>query len=252
MEIKDLIDSYTQWLNKEIRFEKIGQYYEISTPFLDSNNDYIQFYVRMDGDKIFFTDDGFTINNLEMTGYQLNSKRKKTLNSIVAQYGVNLNGKSLETSADIKTFPMKKHLYMQAIMKIDDLFMTAHNRSGSDFIDDIQKFFSKKEIYYSENVQFTGTSGFSHKYEFLFQRSKRKPERLCRIMNSPNKSNTSNILFAWQDTKLFRQDDSKLIVLLNDSDKIAKGVEEAFMNYDAEVVKWSEREKNSNIELFSA
>lgn len=67
--------------------------------------------------------------------------------------------------------------------------------------------------------------------------------RLCRIMNSPNKSNSSSILFAWQDTKLFRKDDSKLIVLLNDSDKIAKGVEEAFMNYDAEVVKWSEREK---------
>lgn len=252
MEIKELIDSYTQWLNKEIRFEKIGQYYEISTPFLDSNNDYIQFYVRMDGDKVFFTDDGFTINNLEMTGYRFNSKRKRILDRIIAQYGVVLKGKALETSSDIKSFPMKKHLYMQAIMKVDDLFMVARNRSGSDFIDDIQNYFSKKDIYYTENVQFTGMSGFSHKYEFLLQRSKNQPERLCRIMNTPNKNNASSILFAWQDTKPSRRVDSKLIVLLNDSDKIAKGVEEAFFNYDAEVVRWSEREKSSNIELFSA
>ena len=48
MDIQRLIDDYTQWLRKEIQFEKVGEYYEISTPFLDSANDYIQFYVRFD------------------------------------------------------------------------------------------------------------------------------------------------------------------------------------------------------------
>lgn len=48
MEIKQLIDDYIHWLKKEITFEKIGEYYEITTPFLNSANDFIQIYVRID------------------------------------------------------------------------------------------------------------------------------------------------------------------------------------------------------------
>lgn len=54
MEIKQLIDDYIHWLKKEITFEKIGEYYEITTPFLNSANDFIQIYVRIDKDTIFF------------------------------------------------------------------------------------------------------------------------------------------------------------------------------------------------------
>lgn len=46
MDIKKMIDSYTDWLNKSISFEKIGEYYEITTPYLDRFNDYLQIYVK--------------------------------------------------------------------------------------------------------------------------------------------------------------------------------------------------------------
>lgn len=59
MEIKQLIDDYIHWLKKEITFEKIGEYYEITTPFLNSANDFIQIYVRIDKDTIFFTYDSY-------------------------------------------------------------------------------------------------------------------------------------------------------------------------------------------------
>lgn len=59
MEIKQLIDDYIHWLKKEITFEKIGEYYEITTPFLNSANDFIQIYARIDKDTIFFTYDKY-------------------------------------------------------------------------------------------------------------------------------------------------------------------------------------------------
>lgn len=83
MEIKQLIDDYIHWLKKEITFEKIGEYYEITTPFLNSANDFIQIYVRIDKDTIFFTDDGYTLNQLYMNGFQLTSTRKDTLFSFI-------------------------------------------------------------------------------------------------------------------------------------------------------------------------
>ena len=237
MDIQKLIDEYATWLRKEITFEKVGEYYEITTPYLDSANDYLQIYVRQDGDELYFTDDSAT---------------KKHLQRILNQYGVKLNGDELIAKAPANSFAQKKHLFIQAMLRIDDMFMISKSKVASFFLDDIQEFFDEKEIYYSDNVQFTGISGFAHNYDFLLQRSRTKPERLCQAVNNPNKSSMGNILFAWNDTKPARKNGSQLIVILNDQNNIAKGVEDAFLNYDAKVIKWSERDSTNNLELLSA
>ena len=218
MYIQKLIDDYTSWLKNEITFEKIGEYYEITTPYLDNANDYLQIYVKQEGNDIFFTDDSITMHNLKMSGLQLTQNRKLQLQRILYQY---------------------------------DMFAVSKSRVSSFFLDDIQEFFLEKEIYYTDNVQFMGLSGFSHNYDFLIQRSKTKPERLCQAVNNPNKSTMGNILFAWNDTKPARKNGSQLIVILNDQNNIAKGVEDAFFNYEAKVIRWSERNKESNIALLS-
>ena len=252
MEIQQLIDAYIHWLKKEITFEKIGEYYEITTPFLDNANDYIQIYIRLDGDTVLFTDDGYTLNQLYMTGFQLTPARKKTLIAILQQYGVTLNGEALETKSSIETFAQRKHLFLQAIIRVDDMCLISRNKSTSYFLDDIQDFFNLHDIFYTDNVQFTGISGFTHNYDFLLQRSKNKPERLCRTMNNPNKTNMSSILFAWNDTKPARKSDSQLIVLVNDNNNISKGVEDGFQHYGAQVIKWSEITLSKNMSLLTA
>ena len=253
MDIQQLIDNYANWLKSEITFEKFGEYYEITTPYLDNANDYLQIYVRQDGDDILFTDDGATVNGLEMNGFQLTSARKSVLKSILFQYGVSLNNRNeLVSRGNAHNFPQKKHMFVQAMMRVDDLFLTAKSKAASFFLDDIQEYFMAHEIFYTDNVQFTGTSGFSHNYDFLLQRSRTKPERLCRTLNNPNKSNMGNILFAWGDTKPSRRGDSQLIVFLNDINPIAKGVEEAFANYSVNVIKWSEREQQKNLDILIA
>lgn len=252
MDIQALIDDYATWLKSEISFEKIGEYYEITTPYLDSANDYLQIYVRQDGDDIFFTDDSATIHGLKMNGFQFTPNRKAYLQRIMNQYGIKLKGDELTAKAPIRGFAQKKHLFIQAMLRIDDMFAISKSKVASLFLDDIQAFFEEKEIYYSDNVQFTGVSGFTHSYDFLLQRAKAKPERLCQAINNPNKSSMGNILFAWNDTKPSRKSDSELIVILNDQNNIARGVEDAFINYDAKVIRWSERYKPENLGLISA
>lgn len=252
MDIQKLIDEYAAWLKSEISFEKVGEYYEITTPYLDNANDYLQIYVRQDNDDVFFSDDSATIQNLKMSGFQFTTARKTHLQHICNQYGVKLDGDELTCKAPLRSFAQKKHKFIQAMLRIDDMFYMSKSKVSSLFLDDIQEFFADKEIFYADNVQFSGISGFTHNYDFLLQRSKTKPERLCQAVNNPNKSSMGNILFAWNDTKPARKKDSQLIVLLNDQNSIAKGVEDAFLNYDAKVVRWSERNKESNLALFSA
>ncbi len=251
MDIQKLIDEYAAWLKSEITFEKVGEYYEITTPYMDNANDYLQIYVRQEGNSIYFTDDCATLHNLKMGGFQFTPNRKEHLQKILRQCGVQLKGEELIANVPISGFPQKKHLFIQAILRIDDMFVTSKSKVASFFLDDIQDFFVENDIFFSDNVQFTGISGFAHNYDFLLQRSHTKPERLCQAVNNPNKSSMGNILFAWNDTKPARKQDSQLIVILNDHNGISHGVEEAFQNYEAQVIRWSERKDEKNMALLS-
>ncbi len=254
MNIEKLINEYAEWLKKEISFNKIGDYYEITTPYLNNQNDYLQIYIIAKDNNIFFTDDGETVNNLEATGFQFTPARKIYFNQILNQYGVEYDNKTKELTlkSTIKTFAFKKHLFVQAMLRIDDLFTISKSKVSSYFLEDIELFFNSKEIYYSDNVQFVGTSGFTHSYDFLLQRSKSKPERLCKAINAPTKSIMMNTLFSWTDTKPVRKENSQLIVFLNDEKKIPSGIEEGFSKYDAQIIKWSQRNEENNISLLIA
>lgn len=252
MDIQAYINDYINWLKSEITFSKVGEYYEINTPFLDNDNDYMQFYVKQDGREIFFTDDGFTINGLEMSGYKMTKARRQQLSTILIQYGVQLNGNNLVIKAPASQFAQKKHAFTQCLLRVSDLYLTSRSKVSSYFLDDIQDFFTQNDIYCMENVQFSGKSGFMHNYDFTIQRSKHKPERLCLAINHPTKTSMGNAIFSWEDTKPSRRQDSQLIIFLNDSNGIGKGIEDAFSNYDINTIRWSQRQESQNIDLLTA
>ena len=75
-----LKEQYIKWLEDEITLNKINEYWEITSPFLDRYNDYLQVYAKMDNDnEILLTDDAYTLNNLKMAGVDINSPRRKQL-----------------------------------------------------------------------------------------------------------------------------------------------------------------------------
>lgn len=252
MDIQSLINDYTNWLKSEITFSQIGEYYEITTPFLDPSNDYLQIYVKQEGKEIHFSDDSNTIRNLELNGVNLSPKRKKQLRAIANQFGVSLVGNELTAKSSINEFPQRKHMFVQAMLRISDMYMTSQSRVTSFFLDDVTAFFAEKEIYATENVSFFGKSGYAHVYDFLFQRSHTKPERLCNLVNNPNKTNMNSVLFSWLDTKETRKTDSQFILIINDDNKVTQDALEAAANYDVPVIKWSERNKKENLDLLTS
>ena len=242
-------EKYKDWLDQEISVNKIGEYLEVISPFLDRYNDYLQVYVKLEKDnEIILTDDSYIINNLQMSGIDINSsKRKKLLESFLNKYNVKLEDNALVIKASVEDFPQKILFLMQAMLNVDDMFMLSQNKVASIFLEDVTKFLDSKEIFYSKDVSFIGKSGFIYSYEYLLQRTKEKPERLCKVINNPNKQNFQNTIFMWNDTKETRDNNSQLIVFLNDESKIDPTVIEGFRNYDVNTIPWSEREEHLNL-----
>ena len=152
MDIQAYIDNYIKWLKSEITFSQIGEYYEITAPFLDSKNDYVQIYVKQMGNDIYFSDDGETINTLESYGFSFTPARKKQLSIILNQFGVDLQGKELTALAPAIDLPQRKHMFIQAILRVNDMCMTTRSKVSSFFLDDVAQFLDQKEIYYSPNI----------------------------------------------------------------------------------------------------
>ena len=114
--MKNLLDpikvkeKYIKWLEQEISVNKIGEYLEITSPFLDRYNDYLQVYAKLEADdEIILTDDAYIINNLQMSGVDINSnKRKQVLESFLNKYNVKLEEDALVTKSGIEDFPQNR------------------------------------------------------------------------------------------------------------------------------------------------
>jgi hypothetical protein len=98
------------------------------------------------------------------------------------------------------------------------------------------------DITQSRNIILQGKSSFQHKFDFLIPASGKAPERIMKAVSTPKKQNIITQLFAFEDTKLERQNEG--IVILSDLDKeVAPDVIQAIEEYGINDFSWKEREK---------
>jgi hypothetical protein len=247
--IEELVRGYAKWLSDKTTIQELRNgWTEVTTPFLDRNNDHIQLYMKKDGDAITITDDGFTLSDLELSGCGISSPRRKVLmEETLNGFGVALNSKTsaIETRATEKDFSFKKNSMIQAIISVGDLFYTARTNVISLFLEEVQTWLEQNRIRYLPNVTFIGQTHYSHRFDFVIPKSEKAPERIIRAINNPNRSTAEAFAFSWHDIRTARPPQSVAIAILND-DK-AKGelqrILEALGAYEIGALRWSEREE---------
>jgi hypothetical protein len=246
-EINQLLAEYTAWLNSKISVAKYGEIYELTTPFLDRFNDYLQIYVIPEKDgELTLTDGGYIIDNLLSSGVTLKqgSKKLNRIYQIIRNFGLNLNGNKITVTAQESQFAQKKHAMVQAMLAIDELYETEPKAGKDFFAEDVKTYFDNHNIYYSDGVSFEGKSGSTATYDLLFQRNRNHPERLCNIVSRMTESSRNMMIFNWLDISPVRKPDSMLIVILNDiSQEFRQSDINALENYNITPARFSESEK---------
>jgi len=243
-EIQALLDKYAAWLRDKTTLRQIKDWIEITTPYLDRHNDYLQIYAKRHNGSYLLTDDGFIITDLNQSGCKLDSvKRQALLKMTLNGFGVQLNEGRLEISASQDNFALKKHNLIQAMLSVNDLFYLAVPMVASLFYEDVVEWLDLHEIRYTPKIKFTGKSGYDHLFDFVIPKSRTRPERIIQTINRPNRDTAQAVTFSWIDTKDVRPPDSRAYALLNDADHtISAAVLDALQNYDVSPVLWSRRE----------
>jgi len=245
-DIQRLIDEYMVWLRDKTTLREVNdRWVEITTPYLDRNNDYLQIYVKRENAGFLLTDDGYIIQELEQSGCVLNSpKRQDLLKVTLNGFGVKQNGRVLQIHTSEDTFALRKHNLLQAMLAVNDLFYLAEPTVAGLFYEDVVSWLEIHEIRYTPNVKFTGKSGYDHLFDFVIPKSRIKPERILRAITQPSRETAQRMAFSWLDTREVRSPDSRAYALLNDTEHAVPGlVIDALRNYEVTPVAWSQREE---------
>ena len=103
--------------------KQLKDWVEITSPYLDRNNDYIQIYLKKDEEGYLLKDGGSNITGLIQEGCLLDTpKRQKLLQLTLNGYGIIENNGALQVKATPDNFALRKHFLLQAILAVNDMF----------------------------------------------------------------------------------------------------------------------------------
>ncbi len=243
-EIQGLLDQYWAWLKDKTTLRQIGDWVEITTPHLDRHNDYVQIYAAARGGEFLLTDDGYILDDLELSGCLIDTpKRQALLDMTLNGFGVRREGNELLIGASHDNFPMRKHNLVQAMLAVNDLFYTATPMITGLFYEDVVSWLDQSKIRYTPNIKLTGKSGYDHKFEFVIPKSRELPERVLKTVNQPDRQTVQSFVFAWLDTREMRSPDARAYAILNDeARRLPAGVMDALNEYGMRGVAWSDRD----------
>ena len=244
-DIQALLDQYSIWLRDRTKLREIGDCIEITTPYLDRHNDYLQIYAKRADGGFVLTDDGYILDDLELSGCKIDRpKRKAMFRTTLNGFGVQSNGRALEVKASPGNFPLRKHNLVQAMLAVNDLFYLASPTVASLFHEDVTAWLDLSCIRYTPSVKFTGKSGYDHRFDFVIPKSRVQPERVLRTINRPSRDTAQTTAFSWIDTREVRSPDSRAYAILNDSEQtVSENVLDAMQNYGVRPVPWSGRDE---------
>ena len=257
--IDGLISSYYDFLKEKtiVTPSKNTDWITITTPFFGIYNDAYEIFVKKNKDNLILSDDGKTLENLEMMGALVSRspKRKEIFDSILLNYGIKQNNNELITEANEKTFPQKKLNLLSAMIEINDLYVLSKNTIASLFREEVQKYLESQELIYTPHFISKGSTGLE--FTFDFQIAYHKKEIVIKAFNSVNKVNLPQFLFTWEDIKPVRErmtgkTVSGIAIINNEEKEIQDDFLDAFRSKGADYILWTERYSPTNLEKLKA
>jgi Domain of unknown function DUF1828/Domain of unknown function DUF1829 len=251
----DLVREYSDWLRQRLTVLDREHEQVLSTPFLDPFQDGIRIHVAPRNGEFILHDDGDTLDHLSCLGVKIedSERRRAIVDRAIAGCGVRFEDGRLETLATVANLPQRIHFLLTAILRLNDLWMSAVPRGWSDFFEMVAEFLDQHNVLCTRNVSIPGKT-VEHNIDFVIPLPKRR-ERLVKLVGDPRPQTAKIISFTWMELRDVRPE-AERIVLLNDvrpTDSLVQETEEEFRRvseqtisilrgYSTDIYRWSERE----------
>ncbi len=251
----DLAREYSVWLKDRITAAERNGTSILTTPFLDPFHDGIQVYSERNNGEFVLHDSGHTLDNLACQGVKIeeSERRQALIQRAIAGCAVRFQNGRLETSATVANLPQRAHFLITAILRLNDLWMSAVPHRWTDFFEIVSEFLDQHEVSYTANVSIPGRT-VEHPIDFVIPLPKRR-ERLIKLIGDPTPQTAKVISFTWLELQESRPQAERVVVindrrppdpLLEESEEEARKVSEQTIailrGYSSNIYRWSERD----------
>ncbi len=246
---------YADWLRDRVTALDQGGRQVISTPFLDAFHDGIRVFVEPRGGEFLLHDDGNTLDNLKDLGVKIEDSdhRKNLIQRATAGCGAHVVNDRIEMIATAANLPQRIHFLLTAILRLNDLWMSAVPHRWVDFFEMVAEFLDQQGVLYTPNVILPGRT-VEHTVDFVIPLPRRR-ERLIKLVGDPKPQTAKLISFTWMELRESRPDSDR-VVLINDlrtPDPLEEEDEQDFRRvsdqtiailrgYSTAIYRWSERD----------
>lgn len=232
---------YTDWLYNNIEIEVLSNCTEISFPFLDRHNDYLQIYIEKYENGYRLSDDSYTISDLNICDVDIltSDYRKNILNCILKSTNVQIKSEELFIFSDKVNLIKNCNNLLQAMSSVNDMYMLSKPNISKLFNEDVSSFFQTNHVKFKRNYKAKGKSTYNHSFDFLI------PDKniLINTIYEPTKSNIEKTLFECMDIRQRNTCNFQFTIILNDSIKdIKPDVTSALNQYDVHYNNWSNKD----------
>ncbi len=240
-EIQSLREDYLGWLRDNTLLREVDEWVEITTPLLDRHNDCLQIFAKRARGGYLLTDYGYTIDDLEFCGCNVDrGSRKELLNTALNGFGVSRDGNVLQVNATAEDFALQKQNLLQAMLAVNDLHYTSRSRVASMFAEDVAGWLTKSRVEYDRDFELVGKTGFKVRFDFVIRVSGVHPNRALWTISNPNPDSAKRTAFAWEDTRELLAGKYKAFAMINDNEKpVPERVSKALLNYDIQPLMYS-------------
>ena len=251
----DLAREYSAWLRERVTATEREGTSILATPFLDPFHDGIQVYAERHNGEFVLHDSGHTLDNLSCLGVKIeeSERRQALIQRAMAGCAVRFVNGRLETTATIANLPQRAHFLITAILRLNDLWMSAVPHRWTDFFEIVAEFLDQKGAVYAANVSIPGRT-VEHPIDFVISFPKRR-ERLIKLIGDPTPQTAKVISFTWLELQESRPQAERVVVvndrrppdpLLEESEEEARRISEQTIailrGYSTNIYRWSERE----------
>ncbi|MCK4334191.1 DUF1829 domain-containing protein [candidate division WOR-3 bacterium] len=241
---KELVKRYSEWLQEETNIRSVGEgVCEITTPFLDRHNDYIQIYITQRENLLVFSDGGYSLAELKSSGVELREWRKGLFEEIIRAFGVTQENGQLIAVSSYDEAPQRKLDLVQAILAVSDMYISVRPYKASVFKYEVESVFIERGVRFMPTVRLLGKSGLNHNFDYVVPRSRTRPDRLLKTLAHPDRNSATSYVFQVSDVRPVR-DEFEALAVMNDIEYTVKSeIEQALKQYSIVPFRWSQRER---------
>lgn len=247
MDTNQLLDEYTTWLRTQYHIKSINNADEITTPFINSIGDNMRIYVQpLTNNKIQISDDGITLEDLELSGLELSNYRKELINSVKKQFSIDQLDDVLSVSGNISDFPIMKQRLTSAILRINDLVYTKKKNIDNMFFEDVYQYLDENDFGGLSKHTYEGYDGVPFVFNYVIPSRQHKPTRIIDFQNkiSSNEMMISAYKFdqIQNSSQFLSKPVSYSIIYNNQEANPSKNSNKIALNSGIKLYTWSDRE----------